>query len=133
MTATSSDIDLLARTIWGEDRGGGEAGMTAVAWVIRNRVNHPGWWGHDIYSVCKCRLQFDCWNEGDPNHGKLLAVTESDPVFGLALRVAAGVLSGIIADPTNGATQYYAKTITAPYWARGRAPTADIGNQLYFA
>ena len=133
MTASASDIDTLARTVWGEDRGGGQKGMTAVAWVIKNRIAHPGWWGRDVNTVCKAKEQFDCWNTSDPNYPKLLAATPSDPSFALALRIAEEVLNGVIPDPTGGATSYYAKTIAAPYWAKGRTPTADIGGQLYFA
>jgi len=39
MNATERDRDILARTLYGEARGGGFAGQVAVACVIRNRVN----------------------------------------------------------------------------------------------
>ena len=133
MEYTASDIDIMARTIWGEDRGGGALGMEAVAWVIKNRANYPCWWGHDIQSVCKAREQFDCWNNNDPNYPKILAVTASTPSFALAQSVAQGVLDGSIPDPTGGAVNYYAKTISAPAWAKGKTATADIGGQLFFA
>ena len=106
--------------------------MTAVAWVVMNRIKHPGWWGHDVNSVCKCHMQFDCWNTNDPNYPKLLAVTPTDKTFALAQQIAASVLDGVLPDPTNGATSYYAKTIPMPYWAKGKMVMADIGNQLYF-
>jgi spore germination cell wall hydrolase CwlJ-like protein len=38
MTVTEKDRDVLARTLWGEARGEGLAGMVAVAWSIRNSV-----------------------------------------------------------------------------------------------
>lgn len=133
MTYSTSDIDVAARTAWGECRSGGSNGMIAVLWVIKNRVNHPGWWGHDVFSVCKAKSQFDCWFPGDPNYAKLLAATPNDPSFALALKCANDVFNGDAQDPTGGATSYYAKTIPAPYWAKGKKPLADIGNQLYFA
>ena len=77
-------LDTLARTVWGEARGEGEAGMAAVAAVIRNRIDvsaaHGGkyWWGRDWISVCQARSQFSCWNPGDPNRAKLLAVDDSE-------------------------------------------------------
>lgn len=48
MTATETDRDILARTLWGEARGESLAGQIAVAWTIRNRVNEgkaASWWG----------------------------------------------------------------------------------------
>ena len=39
MTVTEQGRDVLARTLWGEARGEGLAGMVAVAWTIRNRVD----------------------------------------------------------------------------------------------
>jgi spore germination cell wall hydrolase CwlJ-like protein len=133
-TPTPADIDTLARTIWAEDRSGGAAGMTAVAWVIMNRINKPGWWGDDIQSVCHKPWQFSCWNANDPNLPKLKAVTAADPMFALALIVAQNVAMGVATDPTNGATSYYAKSMTTPpNWAEDKTPLADIGNQLFFA
>ena len=41
-------LDTLARTLWGEARGEGRAGMQAVANVIRNRAARPGWWGRSV-------------------------------------------------------------------------------------
>jgi len=53
---TINDIDVLARTLWGEARGEGPAGQVAVAWTIRNRVNDgraKSWWGEGYTGVCK--------------------------------------------------------------------------------
>jgi hypothetical protein len=36
---------VLARTAWGENRGGGQVGLQSVINVIMNRAAHPGWWG----------------------------------------------------------------------------------------
>ena len=41
------EIDTLARTIWGEARGEGSAGMQAVANVVMNRAAIGGWWGNN--------------------------------------------------------------------------------------
>lgn len=47
------EIDVLARTLWGEARGEGSTGMEAVASVILNRVEVAKrrghyWWGNKI-------------------------------------------------------------------------------------
>ena len=47
----NNEIDLLARTIWGEARGEGQTGMQAVANVIMNRVKKGGWWGATVQDV----------------------------------------------------------------------------------
>lgn len=67
MTLTAGDIDILARTIYGEARGEPWEGKIAVAWVVRNRAERGGWWGDTIREVCLKPWQFSCWNETDPN------------------------------------------------------------------
>ena len=138
MTLTSTDTglsadaqEIMARTIWGEARGEGAAGMIAVACVILNRAARPGWWGHDVVSVCLKRRQFSCWNADDPNRSKLLAVGEDDPQYRLALDVARRALAGELQDPTGGATHYHVKNIM-PYWARAEEPVATIGNHMFY-
>ena len=126
---TPFEIEVVARTLWGEDRGDGQPGMEAVACVIRNRAALGGWWGFDPVSVCLHPLQFSCWNNGDPNHEKLLAVTTADPSFVLALQIAADLPA---TDQTNGADSYFATGSPVPNWARNLQPCAVIGNQQYY-
>ncbi len=38
MTVTTRDIDILARTVYGEARGESELDKLAVAWVVVNRA-----------------------------------------------------------------------------------------------
>ncbi len=125
-------IDVLARTIWGEARGDGRAGMTAVANVVVNRVNKPGWWGHNIVQVCTAPWQFSCWNEGDPNRAKLLSVNGNDPQFVTALAIADSAVEGTLADITEGADSYFADYIEAPAWAKQATFTTQIGHQLFY-
>ncbi len=73
-----ADDGILARTAWGENRGGGIDGMTSVINVIMNRAHKPSWWGKTPREVCLKPWQFDCWNENDSNLPKLLAVTIAD-------------------------------------------------------
>ena len=66
------EVDVLARTIWGEARGEGKEGMEAVASVILNRTEIAKrldgyWWGNTIIQVCQKPYQFSCWNKLDPN------------------------------------------------------------------
>ena len=130
---SDADIDVLARTMWGEARGDGRAGMEAVAWVVMNRVANPGWWGHDIQSVCQAPWQFSCWNINDPNHAKLLAVRAPDPMFLTAEIVAQGVANHVTVDTTGGADSYYAVSMTEPpKWVATAKFTKQIGRQRFY-
>lgn len=129
-------IDVLARTIWGEARGEGTAGMVAVACVIANRVTWARqkggfWWGNDIIAVCQKPFQFSCWNKDDPNFRKLLRVDAGDARFRQAKKIARQVLAGKLHDTTNGADHYHADTIR-PYWAHGMTPCAQVGRHIFY-
>lgn len=128
--------DILARTLWGEARGEGTAGMQAVAAVILNRVavaraRGGAWWGNDVISVCQKPWQFSCWNRSDPNMRKVMAVCADDVYFRNAMAVARSALAGVLPDPTGGATHYHAVG-TSPDWARTASPTAVIGRHVFY-
>lgn len=125
------DIDTLARTIWGEARGEGNAGMQAVANVVMNRVRHGGWWGNDIEAVCRKPFQFSCWNKDDPNCALLPSIDEKDIHFATALRIARRAACGVLADITDGADHYHAAGIY-PLWSRGEKPVAVIGRHIFY-
>lgn len=122
--------DVAARTIYGEARGEGPAGMSAVAHVLLNRVK-DGRWGSTLALVCMAPWQFSCWNTSDPNRAVLLALADDDA----ALRMCAAALDaaqrGEI-DRTQGATHYYAATIVAPSWAGVSTFTVKIGRHLFY-
>lgn len=124
--------DIMARTIWGEARNQGAAGMHAVANVIMNRVERGGWYGATPAEVCKKKYQFSCWLESDPNYKKLLAVDETDPQFKQALNIARLALNGQIGDNTGGATEYHTKAIK-PNWDYSKLQkTASIGDHIFY-
>jgi N-acetylmuramoyl-L-alanine amidase len=131
-TLITETIDTLARTIWGEARGEGPAGMAAVASVILNRAALPRWWGHDVVSCCRHPLQFSCWNADDPNRAKLLAVSGVDPSYDVADAIARLAIVGHLNDTTHGADSYYAQGSDMPPWAKGQSPVAAIGRHLFF-
>jgi spore germination cell wall hydrolase CwlJ-like protein len=128
--------DVLARTLWGEARGEGRAGMEAVACVILNRVRVAEkkgsyWWGSSIIEVCQKPYQFSCWNKDNPNYRKLLAADEDDAWFIAAEGVASMGLDGNLTDITNGATHYHAAGAT-PGWAYREKPVAVIGRHIFY-
>jgi N-acetylmuramoyl-L-alanine amidase len=130
------ETDTLARTLWGEARGEGSIGMTAVACVVMNRlaIARPKasyWWGNSIIQICQKPFQFSCWNKDDPNFRKLLAVDATDLQFATALRLARRAICGILPDSTHSATYYHAAGET-PYWAVNQKPVAVIGRQIFY-
>lgn len=137
MTVTDKDRDILARTLWGEARGEGLMGQIAVAWTIRNRVNdgkQKSWWGEGYAGVCQAPYQFSCWNKNDPNFA-YLSGAKPIPAGQLALARSAAdqVLSGLAADPTDGATHYYALSLPkAPAWVKGAMLTLTLGQHRFY-
>lgn len=130
------EVDVLARTLWGEARGEGTAGMQAVASVVLNRVEVAKdkgkfWWGGNIIQICQKPYQFSCWNRSDPNFRKLQAIEENNLYFATALRVARRAVAGALRDSTNGATHYHAAGVS-PYWSQKESPTAVIGNHIFY-
>jgi spore germination cell wall hydrolase CwlJ-like protein len=125
-------IDTLARTIWAEARGEGPGGMEAVACVVMNRARHPRWWGRDVVGVCRAKWQFSCWNAGDPNLPKLLAVDCRDPQFRQAVEIATHAVGGLLPDTTNGADSYVDLRVARPGWADPAKQVAKIGNHTFY-
>lgn len=140
-----SDIDTLARTIFGEQRGGGKLGMQSVANVVLNRVamaqnyvdnhahRHPLFGDGTISLCCKMPYQFSCWNKNDVNLEIITKVDDSNPVFADAIQVASDVINGVLGDITDGATHYYSmKLSNSPGWAIGKDPCQVIAGQYFF-
>jgi len=130
-TISMSAPEVLARTAWGENRGGGEAGMSSVLNVIMNRANNPRWWGNSPRSVCLKPYQFSCWLPG-PDNDAMLAVTLNDPTFATAYELAQRALAGALPDATENADSYYAVGTPMPEWARVGTFTVEIANQLFY-
>lgn len=128
---TPEDIDVMARTIFGEARGEPLEGKIAVAWVIKNRADNPSWWGDSIFSVCKKPFQFSAWNQGDPNRPKMICVTPQDEAFSECLMVTAGVLTRNYPDITGSANHYCTKNLNPP-WSKGKEPVAFVGNHKFY-
>jgi len=131
MNHTATDVDVMARTIYGEARGEQFLGQIAVGWVIRNRTELGGWWGKTIVGVCKMPSQFSCWY--DDQKERIEAVTLDDGRFRTAYAAAVMVMTDIAADPTHHSTHYYAhRTIPRPRWAENMTHTVTIGGHQFY-
>lgn len=130
------EIDVMARTIFGEARGEPFEGQEAVASVILNRVKIAQkkgryWWGNNIIGVCQKPYQFSCWNKNDPSYKRLTSVTDKDKNFQIALRIATDAINEKLWDCTNGATHYHADYVT-PFWIKGEKPVKKIGRHIFY-
>ena len=127
-----NEIDLLARTMWGEARGEGTQGMLAVGNVIKNRADQQKWYGKSIVDVITKDFQFSAWNLNDPNREEMLNVKkEDDADFRQALLSAKDIVTGNAPDITSGADHYHAKNIR-PNWINKMKITAIIGNHIFY-
>ena len=134
------DIDVLARTIYGEARGeyshsqGGLVAFMAVANVIMNRLKEPKKYGTSIAAVCQKPYQFSCWNSKDPNLSLIESMEPGEnKLFDLTLEVASKVSKLQWPDITGGANHYYATSMdTPPKWALGQKCIRQIGRHKFF-
>jgi spore germination cell wall hydrolase CwlJ-like protein len=136
MDKKHEEVDVLARTIYGEARGEGLLGMEAIANTIINRLKVSKskggfWWGNDIISICKKPYQFSCWNSKDINKEKIEKVNSNDKLFATCLRISRKAIAGILKDNTRESTHYHNREIE-PFWAVDKIPNMEIGNHLFY-
>lgn len=133
-TYDPEDRDYLIRTIVFEASEESEEGKAAVAHVILNR-ERSGRWGESIKQVVTRPWQFEPWMT---RRSQMVALSQSDPRYQGAARIADAVLSGQIPDRTAGATHFLNPTIvrkrrggSLPAWAQGAGQ--PIGQHTFYA
>lgn len=123
---------ILARALFGEARNTlvPDEARVAIGWVIKNRVISTGW--PDTYlGVITKPKHFSAFNLGDDNRPFV-----EDPIhtgkevdreaWRKAYDIAENVISGELADPTQGANHYYDDSINTPSWADEQQPTLIV-------
>ena len=132
MNVTEQDLDLLSRTLWGEARGESILGQIAVVHVVMNRARLKG---QSITQIVSKDYQFSCWLGGSskgPDGGDNEMRAPEDQLAPLR-SVVEDCLSGKEADPTGGATHYFATWLdTKPSWALTGEQTVIIGNHEFY-
>lgn len=135
MNILEADIDICARTVYGEARGESFEGKKAVAWVMRNRwLSTEGQFEKDdtLATACLRHRQFSAWNKEDPNFKAMFTVQANNIAFRECVRAVRDVLdqpSG--ADPTQGSTHYHT-TSAEPGWSIGVTPVLEAGVHVFF-
>ena len=135
MTYTQQDVDVLARTIYGEARGElykyGIASLIAIANVIYNRYKKK--FGLSIEEICLKKYQFSCWNKNDPNYEKIKSVNENQcHVFRKCIEISTNILSDKWPDLTDGCDHYHA-TFLKPSWALYQKPKYIFGDHAFYS
>jgi len=121
MTAwTYYEIALLALTLWREARGESYEVKIAVAHTVKNRLDHPGWWGNDWISVLTKKWQYSSLT--DPNDKQLTTWPKSDDAsFEECLAIAERVITKFHNSPLKGIDSYYDDSLQGdkiPKWAK---------------
>src|SRR5512139_707003 len=120
---------LLEALVIGEADGEPLLGQRAVVWVVRNRVQCPGWWGSGWAGVMLMPHQFSCfWTDFEQLRIRM-GRRAPRPTL-----VAAAVLSDppLCEDPTHGATHYCNRSQASPPWADMLPCTARIGRHTFY-
>jgi hypothetical protein len=135
---TDRDRDYAVRTILAEAQGEGPEGMAAVANVIRNR-QASGHWGGTAADVVTAKHQFEPWaHAGTGKDNDPLRYSPAEDRYQQAARIWDAVQSGAYADPTKGATHFFAPKLQgelgrdAPEWSRTLKQTATLGGHAFY-
>ena len=115
---SSSDINLLARLVYGEARGESYTGQVAVAAVVLNRVRSSSF-PNTISGVIYQPYAFTVVADGQIN------LTPNDT----AIKAAKAAMNGW--DPTGGAIYYYNPRTATSSWIYSRKTVATFGNHVF--
>jgi len=131
------DLDIAARTVYGEARGESNLGRLAVARVLVNRWQATfGQWAKDdtLASACLRHLQFSGWTASDPNYSIQMEASFKDRVL---LECWQAVIDALLMDaqddPTRGSLHYHSDSIAVPAWVPdGASATVIIGRHRFY-
>lgn len=130
------EVCLLALCTWREARDQGYDGMLAVCWSVKNRVDHPRWWGSGWIGVIQAKWQYSSFNPSDPNAKLLPGNPSTDAPWMEALRAAEMAYTNQGDDPTLGSDHYYdpLTIIPPPGWvtAPGTQFMIKIGAHSFY-
>ncbi|MCM1306313.1 MAG: spore cortex-lytic enzyme [Bacteroides sp.] len=117
-TSSSTDLNLIARAVYGEARGEPYTGQVAVAAVILNRVKSSSF-PNTIAGVIYQSGAFDCVADGQIN------LTPNQNAY----NAARDALNGW--DPTYGCLFYYNPRTATSKWMLSRTVKLNIGNHAF--
>ncbi|MPL92148.1 hypothetical protein SDC9_38245 [bioreactor metagenome] len=104
---SAEERDTVIRTVIGEAANQGNAGMAAVALVIRNRADDARF-PDAVGQVSLQPKQFSAWNADGSGNSLVNKYRPGDPAYERAAYVVDVVMAGLVPDFTGGATHYFA-------------------------
>lgn len=132
-----NDIEILAKTIYGEADGEPRIGKMAVASVIINRYRRKTWFsGKTIAETCQFAVpgskyhQFSCWNEWDRAYKRIQKAADED--LKECREIAEKYVKGEMKDVVKGCCHYHHVALS-PKWAKGVKPDFEIGHHLFYS
>ena len=105
-TIGPEERDAVIRTVLGEAAGESNAGMAAVALVIRNRSDDARY-PDTVGEVSLQPRQFSAWNEDGSGNDLVKRYGPGSPQYERAAYIVDMVMAGLVPDFTEGATHYY--------------------------
>lgn len=117
-TGASSDVYLLARAVYAEARGEEYLGKVAVAAIVLNRVNDPGF-PNSVSGVIYQPGAFDSVSDGQIN----LSPDEE------CIRAARDAFAGW--DPTGGCLYYYNPKTATNKWMLSKPVLLTVGEHVF--
>lgn len=112
------NVEQMARVVNGEARGETYEGKVAVASVILNRLESPGF-PKTVSAVISQTNAFTCMDDGQynltPNHSAYQAVIDAFQGW----------------DPSSGSVYYYNSSTATNEWIFTRSTVKRIGNHLF--
>lgn len=115
---TSSDVYLLAKTIYAEGRGEPYVGQVAIGAVVMNRIRSASF-PNTVSGVVYQKGAFTAVDDGQIN----LTPNET------AMKAARDALNGW--DPTGGALYYYNPAVATSAWIFDRQTVTVIGKHVF--
>ena len=115
---TSSEVYLLAKTIYAEGRGEPYVGQVAIGAVVMNRIRNAAF-PNSISGVVYQKGAFTAVDDGQIN----LTPNET------AMKAARDAINGW--DPTGGALYYYNPAVATSAWIFDRQTVTVIGKHIF--
>lgn len=118
VSVNRTELDLLARIIYGEARGESYKGQVAVGAVVMNRVVSPKF-PNTVKGVIEQPRAFTAVQDGQ------YFMTPNKEAYMAALDAVRGF------DPTNGALYYFNPDTATSSWIWSRKQTSKIGRHIF--
>ena len=134
--SSDEDLEILAKTLWGEIRGGTDDQVRNVAHVILNR-HFAGYRSNgSIAGACLAHKQFSCWNPGTRSLRDIQNLAADNSELLRLMALARQVIDtrrnvAFAPNPLGGARHYHNHHVN-PNWAIPAKIVLDDGKHIFY-